>query len=286
MLYAWSDSRNAFLIIDAVDAARSDVSLQTICDLITAVQRDAPRWTIVASVREYDLNHSRELQHLFRGLPHPQHGLTTLDRVRHIHVPRLTDDELGQLEGCNAEIWTAIASAGPDLRDLLLNPFNLKLLCDLLSSGVTREALGSIRTQVELLESYWEERVSKGQDRQIRERVMISVVESMVAGRSLRGSTSQFDNHGELSRVLEDLLSAGVVAAADECSIPGPRDTIIFTHNVLYDYAVARQFLRDLPDDLISDLATDDADLLLVIRPSIVFAFQRLWYPRRNIGSA
>jgi len=50
------------------------------------------------------------------------------------------------------ELKVLIEQAGPKLKELLVVPFNLRLLADLLNKGVDVEELTPIRTQLELLE--------------------------------------------------------------------------------------------------------------------------------------
>lgn len=54
------------------------------------------------------------------------------------------------------------------------------------------------------------------------------------------------------------------------------RAVLTFSHHVLFDYAVARLLLRGTPDALVARL-TSDPDLVLMVRPSVVLHFQRLW---------
>jgi hypothetical protein len=52
-----------------------------------------------------------------------------------------------------------------------------------------------------------------------------------------------------------------------------------FAHNILFDYAAARLWLRDLPPAVIAELERpDQQDLVLFARPSIVLLFQGLWH--------
>ena len=59
------DGRRGFLITDALDALR-DVEMQKLLRrLLHDVKEGQSDWTIVASVREFDLKHSRELREIF-----------------------------------------------------------------------------------------------------------------------------------------------------------------------------------------------------------------------------
>src|SRR5262249_47502886 len=55
VLAAWPENNPAYLVIDALDAARNYASAEALRRLIAHVSRLAPRWRIVASVRKFDL---------------------------------------------------------------------------------------------------------------------------------------------------------------------------------------------------------------------------------------
>jgi hypothetical protein len=54
------------------------------------------------------------------------------------------------------------------------------------------------------------------------------------------------------------------------------RYVLAFSHHVLFDYAVARLLLRGSPDVPVTRL-TDDPELVIVIRPSLLLHFRHLW---------
>jgi ATPase family associated with various cellular activities (AAA) len=88
ILANWPGTAPGILVIDALDAARSDGASRTLRDLIRAVLNSVVRWRVLASIREFDLRYSLDLPQLFRGTPvsdfeHPQFG-----SVNHLCVPR------------------------------------------------------------------------------------------------------------------------------------------------------------------------------------------------------
>lgn len=97
VLQSWSGDRDAFLLVDALDAARSGMSLHVLCQVLQDVQERAPRWHIVASIREYDLRTSSEVQDFLAGSPHPQFKDPRFPRVRHVRIARLSTTELSQV---------------------------------------------------------------------------------------------------------------------------------------------------------------------------------------------
>jgi hypothetical protein len=84
------------------------------------------------------------------------------------------------------------------------------------------------------------------------------------------------------SAALEQLLSSHVLAEWQPAPAIDPdRYSLAFTHNLLFDYAGSQLLLPRSPDDLIA-LLVKDQDLVLVVRPSIVFVCQALWERDRN----
>lgn len=67
----WPSERGV-LLIDALDVARGDHTEEALLDLIHNVRRRVPTWTVVASVRSYDLRYNRRLRRLFPSLAHGQ----------------------------------------------------------------------------------------------------------------------------------------------------------------------------------------------------------------------
>ena len=87
MLANWPGTAPAFLVIDALDAARTEPVSKAFRTLIQSIAEQHGRWHVVASIRKFDLRYSHDLQHLFQGEPvRTFHGQTFL-RVRHLQVP-------------------------------------------------------------------------------------------------------------------------------------------------------------------------------------------------------
>ena len=61
-LLAWPGDQPAFLLIDALDAARGQEASSTLLSLVSRVATKAGRWRVIASVRSFDLRHNRELK--------------------------------------------------------------------------------------------------------------------------------------------------------------------------------------------------------------------------------
>ena len=166
------------------------------------------------------------------------------------------------------------------LWDLLRNPFNLRLVGDLLGSGIQLEALTPIKTQMGLLDRYWEERVilSRSESQgDARETVLRHASEAMVTARTLRVERTTLTDGETASRALRDLQSSHVLADWRPSPEAEPnRYLITFAHHILFDYAVARLLLRGTAEALLRRI-TEDEELAVAIRPSLMLHFRHEW---------
>jgi hypothetical protein len=276
VLQNWSGEGNGFLIVDALDAARSGMSLHVLCQILRDVCARAPRWHIVASIREYDLRTSPDVQDLFAGQPHATFKDRRFPAVRHVRIDRLSPSELLQVSATHTTIASAL-EASSTLSELVRNPFNLSLLCKLLDSHVSDVELSTVQTQVGLLDLYWNRRVEAG-DPTGRLLVLSAAVEQMVAERELHVPFQSLakavaTNTDKLDSLLSDGVLVTLAASAKAANI------VAFAHNILFDYAVCRLWLDGLSDVVVANLSkSSNHDLLLAIRPSIVMAFEELWF--------
>lgn len=279
VLAEWDGSEKGIVIIDALDAARWEGAVRALRGFISAVLRRCPRWSVVASIREYDLEHSPDLRALFEGTP-PVPGFVD-PRFRHtVHVciPALSDEEIGSVRDQSAELGALIDGSPPDLRGLLRLPFNLHLAAELLASGVDAGTLSPVRTQVELMNRYWECRVTGDAGRRVeREDLLRRACAGMVERRSLRLDRTALLQGGRSGAALDGLLSDKALVEWRPSSEAPPNDRFIkYPHHILFDYAVARLLLPAEPVDLARCLA-GDPDLAFIVRPSLALFFQRAW---------
>jgi len=285
VLIAWPDNKPGYLIIDALDAARSDRTAKMIHDLILQVISKESRWQIIVSIRKYDLRHNLQLRELFAGSPLPEFADGEFAQVRHVNIAKLTDQELAQVSGQAPDLASLISKAGTTLRELLRVPFNLRLVGGLLGAGVSVDDLTPIRTQIELLDRYWWERVIQRDGRgDERESVLRHAADAMVHTRTLHIDRARIADLVS-DNILDNLLSSQILSEWQPSPGSAPnRYVLTFSHNVLFDYAVARLlFLGALT--AVVDRLTEDPELVLAIGPSIVFHFQHIWFdsPGRQV---
>ena len=210
----WTGTGPAYLIIDALDAARTNRSIDTLLALINSVIAGNSRWRVVASVRKFDLRYNMRLRQLFRGQPSHAFFDAEFAQIHHVNVPELSEDELQQVKVQCIPIANLITQAPPALADLLRIPFNLRLLADLFGAGVSATELQPIRTQPELLDRYWTERVIRHDHfGDARETLLRRTTTAMVNQRSLRIARNLvMADEAARRATLHDLLSTQILA--------------------------------------------------------------------------
>ncbi|HEX2219345.1 MAG TPA: hypothetical protein VHG35_11125 [Gemmatimonadales bacterium] len=272
-----------YLVVDALDAARGEAAARALRDLIAGVIQGGGRWTVIASVREFDLRYSPELQRLFHGQPVSAGGQNSPDLagIRVVTVGPLEDRELEQLADVAPQLHGFISTTPDAVRSLLRVPFNLRLAAELLTSGVNASELLDVRTQLDLLDRYWRARVHAGGRAGAglqREEVLRRLCNAMVKDRSLNVPQHRLLANDLLAaEPLDELLRLHVLTEwQPSADSPVDPTLVAFSHHVLFDYAVARLLVRHASADLASKLA-HDPDFAVIVRPSLVLHFHYLW---------
>jgi signal recognition particle GTPase len=275
----WPGTQPGYFVIDALDAARTAGAVRTLHTLIDLIIKRNNRWRVIASVRKFDLRHNPKLQQLFSGTPPSPHTDKEFFATRHVNIPALIDAEFAQVDQQAPELGSAIAAAPAPLRELLRLPFNLRLLAELVAAGVSPTTLGPLRTQLDLLDRYWQERIIRNDGHgDGRELVLRRATRAMVQGRALRVRRADVVAGDTTSGpYLTALLSTHILAEWIAPAGLPQHDVLTFPHHLLYDYAVARLAIPADDQGLVA-LLTAEPDLLLAIRPSIELYFQRRWH--------
>jgi hypothetical protein len=287
-LRRWPGEKPGFLLIDALDAARSEASSESLQDLIRMVRRPSAQnetlsrpWHVIASVREFDLRYAASLQDLFEGklmageeLVHP----TEFKKVRHLYVQRLNAGELEQVWMRSPDLKELYQMLPPDVQPLFRNPFYLSLAAQLLTDGATPAELGLIRSQMELLDRYWKRRILSGSQRNRKEALLRRIVERMVelgAMRILRRDVEQIAPMW--LDTLDILISDNVLTDWPDAPTGKPKThELAFPHHILFDAAVERLVLRVPAAELALRLASE-RPLVLAIHPSLLMHFHHRW---------
>jgi len=280
VLVNWPGTSPGYLIIDALDSARSESAAAGIGELVGSMIRNGERWRVVAAVRKFDLAKSSSLQPLFAGRPPEQPSPDPeFPRVRHVNVSAFDPAEIAQVSIQSAILGEVLARAHAALKELLRLPFNLRLVADMVSAGLPIEELSPIQTQISLLDKYWTARVvGNDQAGYVRENILRDVAQKMTDRRTMRVHVAELETTSTQNPELDELLRRQVLVHWSP--VPGvrQRDVLAFAHNLLFDYAVGRLLFFSNGDRFIRFLEAPDADAVMAIRPSVVLSFQHYWY--------
>lgn len=261
-LGAWPGSARGVLIIDALDASRGGPGESVFSRLIEQVQETlSHRWSVVASIRSFDLRNSRKLRDAMAGNPPCASYVDPVAiGVRHFLIPLLTENELAELSGRNNHIDELLTTAPGPVRQLLCNVFNLSLAAALLEGGASAASIKSIATQSDLIDCYEDERLLTSE----QQAAVAHVVTEMVRRRRLVLRKVDASHPA-----LDEVLRAGVLVASG--------DRISFAHHVLFDHVTGRFFLdwNDTSQLMVQLSGSDGIGLLL--GPALRFTIERLW---------
>lgn len=273
----WPGDRAGFIIIDALDAARSNPVSILIHDLIRDLHKQKGRWRVIASIREYDLRYSPRLQELFKGEPPTNFSDPNFSNQIHINIPIFSKSELDQISSESSGLNKLITCASNDFHRLLRIPFNLRLAGELIGNGLDPVELTQIHTASSLLEKYWQYRViGEDRDGDARERLLRYVCESMASERTMRINRADVVDSSPRTS-LDILLSNRVLIEWQPPKWKKPIRTILnFSHHMLFDFAVFKLLLEGTIEPVIDRLA-DDPQLIVFVRPSLVYYFKYLW---------
>lgn len=281
VLRQWPDATPKVLFVDAMDAARSDERVRTLRDLINAIQREAPDWYVVASMRQFDLRYSGQIQRLFGGVPPSVWQLGEFQRLRHVAVPKFTDEEWQQLTEQIPRLQDLAQGGTEGLRTLLRSPFNVRLVTDILSSGDQPILLNAVETQAQLLDEYWRVRVTPSATTAYeRQEQLLQVIQLATQQHSMRAARAQLSSGR--ADILAALIADGVLTEWQPPTAPRPNSNqVTFTHHLLFDEAAARLFFTE---EMLVEQLRQDRELSIAYRPSIERRLQLTWDadPDRN----
>ena len=105
---------------------------KTLRRLLRDVQEGDSSWTVIASVREFDLKHGRELREAFPGDGVASHTANDFAGVAHFFLKGLTETQLDELANRRSEIRPFLESARQNTKSGALHrsPFYLRLAAD------------------------------------------------------------------------------------------------------------------------------------------------------------
>lgn len=262
VLAAWPGAEPGVLILDALDASRGGPSESVIASFIAdAVAKVGDRWSVVASIRSFDLRNGQRFREIMPGSP-PDQDFVEMDmtNVRHFRVPRLSPGELSEVSAVSPLLRDLEATAPQKLRDLLRNIFNLSLAAELLGAGVAAQSIRTVSTQSELIQRYEEIRLPS----QTLQRAVKAAVTLMVRRRQMTVRTVDIENDA-----VEEVCKAGVLVAAG--------DRVAFAHHVLFDHIAGRFYLAWDDIDVLREQLAGDSSTGLLLGPALRFALEHIW---------
>jgi hypothetical protein len=276
VLGGWMGPGPGTLVIDGMDATRLAAPSPALLAMLEALPG---RWRLIVTARTFDLLYSPQWRKLFRGVPvDPSRADARLGDVRHLAASSLTDAEIEQLLRDRPELAPLFDLARPRLAELVRNPFNLNLAAELLSRSPA-PLLDTVRSQLDLLNLYWAERVAVGPDVYARTGILEKLARAMISRRRDRISrVHDVLDAGELA-IMRGLLSDGVLQE----DMPGgytaaTSPAVAFSHAILFDFTAASQVLGRPGEPLyLAEVLANEPDWALLLRPSIDLHLAALW---------
>lgn len=162
-------------------------------------------------------------------------------------------------------------NSSKDFQELLRFPFNLWLVERLLHDKPSLPELSVVTSETELLSLYWQRRVEEHELAHEMTAMLSLLTRNMVEHLILIARRETASAYPNSSQVIDELLSIEVLRYSSAL-----QQSFEFTHNILFDYAVARLLIADNPDDFIEFFETDYFKPIFLL-PSIEFYFSYLW---------
>ena len=204
------------LIIDQLDALAGYVDLRTarlnvLLNLVRKLGR-LDNVHIVISSRTFEFEHDSRLK-------------TVETESVSLELPPWSEVlKLLQAHGVQAAGWPA------DAQEVMRSPQALAIYLTLKG----RHSSEPFTSYQSMLDRLWNERVLAHDEDGRRSRLATEIANLMADGESQRLATARFD---ERAKDIDALESAGILTRGDR--------TLLFTHQTLFDYALARNFARE-----------------------------------------
>jgi len=279
VLANWPDGARGVLVTDALDAVRNTETQQLLRRLLRNVKRGRSGWTVVASVREFDLKFGRELREIFPGKGVAGHSSNDFADVAHFHLGRLSESQLDELAVKRADIRPFIDSARRNTKSegIHRSPFYLRLAAELLRERVPSIRLADWSSPAILLRKFWENRVTDGDGASERLVALRAICRRMIDIRSMTVSLKELPLGAPELPSVDELRSRGILKSP--MLLHGTRvggDDIQFTHHLLHDYAIARCLIPESQKPF-CDFTIRESLLPIFYRQSFLFALEEIW---------
>ena len=270
--------KKAILLFDAFDAARDEQTRKRFLNLIQqAIHKLSESWNIIVTVRTYDARKSQELLDLFGSFDEVDSTQYRCSEIScsHFTISPFNEDEilqaLDQIE-CPRFVYN---EGSDDFKKILAKPFNLWLLEKILRNLSDKDltALSQIRSEVQLLDRFWQQRIGNETSERVLRRISHRMVKELSLTVKIDDIYDDVDLDNPVRRTAWDKLQSDEILT--KVSSTGQR--IAFSHNILFDYAISVLIPDDQPQNF-KDFITEDSSLPFFLWPSLTYFFTRLWY--------
>ena len=267
------EGKQRYLVIDSLDSLRVEKTQRVFRDLIRLVQSQLSDWRIVASMRTFDARQSTDFHALFPTRTPSAHESVAIP-ARNLLVPALSDSEIEDAIRQDQRLRFVFEGASEDLRTVLRNPFNLWLVLHLLDENVEIDWLSKVQSEVQLLERYWLHRLENKADAEARKTLLTNLTETMVNSKILSVSSHY------LSTVVkpDDAVMRGLLS--DDLLRKSVTGRVAFTHNILFDFAVAKLMLDE---QRLLPFLQEEPIRSIFFRPSCTYLLASVWFQDRAL---
>lgn len=262
------------LLIDAFDAARNEEIRHRFLTMIRLFVLELKGWwNVIVAVRTYDALKSQELLELFDEQKNEDNRdyFDPEIKCRNFRIPPLNENEINQAIEQIPNLSKMYEQASSDFKKLLEIPFNIWLIEKILDDSRELPDISHVKSEVQLLDLFWEKRVSAGDEGDRKELILIRLVERMIADHSLSLRKKDVHNINE-NRFWDELYSNEVLI-----KVSSTKQRVSFSHNILFDYAVSILVIDDDSKELVKFILKDPSNPVF-LRPSFDYFFTRLWH--------
>jgi hypothetical protein len=257
------------LVFDAFDTAKDEtLKSEVLWQIKNAIEKLKDNWRVVVSCRTYDAQKSTKLLNLF-----PEEDLLNPVRCRFLEVPPLTQEEVENELSKDRVVFKIYRACTLGLQQLLKTPFFLKIF-ELLVSNVhaNKKTIEAIETEEQLLKIYWDQKIQADSDKQI---FLTQLAEKLCENIKLSCKRTDIINQTN-NIIFETLVSEGIVVTTGI-----QKQNIAFSHNILFDYAIARLLISGDVDLLVKEIERNER-LPFLYTPSFIYFYSHVWQNHRT----
>lgn len=258
---------NGVIIFDGFDSARDDLVRDNFLKTIEKLLANLKTWKTIVSIRQFDADRNKILLDMFP--PRDEHQFSNKKlSCRNFFIPELEPVEVKEAVGGFSSISLDIYDGfSLKFKEILRIPFYLWLLERVIQSSET-EQFSPIRSEVQLLDLFWKKKITKTTSKEI---FLSKITSLMVKSRKLSLKIDSLDFQYDKSD-LDELFQHGIIKKTSLF-----KSQIAFSHNVLFDYAVAKYSLSQDANEFLNFFIENKVASIFLM-PSIQYYFNALWW--------